>query len=338
MFTDGIMETIRPCDFQLFQNLIHKETGIWLRDSKHLMLCSRLSRRLRHHGFTDYRKYYEYLTKEDTQGKELRALINCITTNKTSFFREPHHFRYLEQVIQERVQHSRNNGTMGQFRVWSAACSTGEEPYSILMTIIEAILTANMSGPFLIQGAGRADRSPLNNIPLWDLQVLATDIDTDVLARAEAGVYQAEDAADIPPVLMRKYFLRGLGNMQGMLRVKPELRDRVDFRRLNFMDSNWNLDGQFDAIFCRNCLIYFDHPTQEKVIRRLVQHLRPGGHLFLGHSEHLPWLHEIVAPVERTTYWRPTEAGGLTGRAHNTVSNINWTGAPNHAALQTSYR
>lgn len=334
-------ETIHPNDFHLFQQLIHSETGIWLRDSKHLMLCSRLARRLRHHGMTSYREYYEFLQTKDPKKTELRALINCITTNKTSFFREAHHFKSLEQLVQERFHHSRNHGAMGQFRVWSAACSTGEEPYSILMTLMEGITAAASPGPMLVSPLHSANQnhSLLHNLPLWDLRVLATDIDTDVLDRAKTGIYDSEDMADLPAMLQRKYFLRGTGRMEGMMRVKPELRQRADFRRLNFKDAVWDIDEQFDAIFCRNCLIYFDQQMQENVIRRLVKHLRPGGYLFLGHSEHMPWLQEILIPMDRTTYQLPDhEADQQAGNTTRIIPSMPWTRARYAATMQASYR
>lgn len=342
MLCADITETIHPTDFHLFQQLIHQETGIWLRDSKHLMLCSRLARRLRHHGMSSYRKYYEYLTTQDPQKVELRALINCITTNKTSFFRESHHFKFLEQLIQDQILHSRSHGTIGQFRVWSAACSTGEEPYSILMTLLESVMKmVSPAGPFLLPKSDTTSqqRSLLYNMQLWDLRVLATDIDTDVLDRAKAGIYDEEVMAGISPALQRKYFLRGTGKMEGMMRVKPELRDRAEFKRLNFKDSNWAIEGQFDAIFCRNCLIYFDSQMQENVIRRLVHSLRPGGYLFLGHSEHLPWLQEILVPVDRTTYQLPVQASEqrATGTTRQ-IPNMTWTRSRYATTMQASYR
>lgn len=306
MHFDSSVETIHPRDFQLFQQLIHKETGIWLRDTKQLMLCSRISRRLHHHGITSFRKYYEFLVTQDSERTELLQLINCVTTNKTSFFREPHHFHYLEQVVRERIQLSRSNSGMGKFRVWSAACSTGEEPYSILMTLLETI--SSSTGATNSNIAGLSNRTSIPQLPRWDLQILATDIDTDVLKKAAAGIYQTQDAADLPSSLLHKYCLRGTGKMDGMLRINPGLRNRINFKRLNFKDSFWDVGEKFDAIFCRNCLIYFNAQMQEQVILRLIENLNPGGHLFLGHSEHLPWLQDHVEQVERTTYRRPIKA------------------------------
>lgn len=335
-------DTIHPTDFYLFQQLIQRETGIWLRESKHLMLCSRLARRLRHHGMTSYHQYYEFLQTQDVKKNELRALINCITTNKTSFFRESHHFKFLEQLVQERFHQSKNNGAIGQFRVWSAACSTGEEPYSILMTLMEGVTNAvSPSGPMLVTPTITANQNHtlLHNLPLWDLRVFATDIDTDVLDRAKAGIYDAEAMDPMPAALKRKYFLRGTGRMEGMMRIKPELRNRADFSRLNFKDATWEVEGQFDAIFCRNCLIYFDSEMQENVIRRLVRYLRPGGYLFLGHSEHMPWLQEILIPMDRTTYQLPVQMEER--RAVNTsrlIPNMPWTRNRYAATMQASYR
>ncbi len=291
---------------------------------------------------TNYSKYYEYLETQDAQKTELRALINCITTNKTSFFREAHHFRFLEQALHEQILHSRNQGTIGQFRVWSAACSTGEEAYSILMTLMEGVMKAIVPPkPFLVSNrdAVSQQRPLLYSKPLWDLRVLATDIDTDVLDRAKAGIYDMEAMANVSPFLQRKYFLRGTGKMEGMMRVKPEFRGHTDFRRLNFKDANWAVEEQFDAIFCRNCLIYFDARMQENVIRRLVRHLRPGGYLFLGHSEHLPWLQEILIPVDRTTYQLPAQCNTqrATGTARQ-IPDMTWTRNRYATTVQASYR
>lgn len=276
---------VQPHEFKLFRELIYKNTGIWLRDGKQTMLSARLSKRLRHHGCETLEQYYHHLEHAQDGGREMVELINCITTNKTSFFRESHHFDFMRTRILPHLLLNKGPAQTHGARIWSACCSSGEEPYSIAVTL-EDFVAAH---PVLA-----AARPPLS--------VYATDIDTTVLARAERGVYPQDDLSTLSLQQMRSYFLRGKGPMQGQVRAKPVLRQLVQFARLNLMDQQWPVSGVFDLIFFRNALIYFQQPTQEKFLRRMLGFLRPGGFLFLGHAEHVPWLHDVVEPIELTIY------------------------------------
>ncbi len=268
-------------EFRLFRELIQRETGISLRESKRALVVTRLSRRLRDLGLESYSQYYEYLSKHDPAGDERRRFINSITTNKTSFFREPHHFKFLrEQLVPE--LHSRARSPADRtLRVWSAACSTGEEPYSIAVTVRDAL------------GAG---------FPAWDVRILASDIDTDVLAAAGEAVYPLEAAGEVPEALRTRLFLRGIGRWSGCVQIRPEVRSLVTFRRINFIDAAWPVHCRFDAIFCRNAMIYFDRPTQRRLVERLASMLKPAGCLFAGHSENLLWLSDRLVPAGSTVY------------------------------------
>ncbi len=289
-------------EFKLFRTLVHERTGIWLRDGKQVMLASRLTRRLRQHGLANFVDYYAYVQKVQDGGEEIRELINCVTTNKTSFFRERHHFEFLTHTVVPRIQSALRPGDPRSIRVWSGASSTGEEPYSIAITLLESLQrprSANVAGPSptrtLLPGLTAAPGS-------WNIEVVASDIDTKVLETAVRGVYPEDSLATVDLPLRKKYFLRGTGNMQGYVRVKPDLARLVQFKRINLMDARWPLDNLFDVIFFRNALIYFNQETQDVFLRKMARYLKPGGYLFLGNSEHIPWLHEILTPLSQTMY------------------------------------
>ena len=268
-------------EFNLLRALIVKETGICLADTKRLLVVSRLAKRLRALRFQTYSEYYQLLSKQDAGRVELRRLINCITTNKTSFFREPYHFEMLRyEVVPEIEQRAARVGER-KIRIWSAGCSTGEEPYSIAFTLRQALGAA---------------------WPSWDVRILASDIDTDVLATAEEAVYPEESAASVPPELRQRFFMRGVGQSKGLFRIRPELRALVTFRRINFVDPVWPIRARFDAVFCRNVIIYFDKQMQRNLIERFAAHLKPHGYLFAGHSESLSWLTDLVTPLRNTVY------------------------------------
>ena len=288
--------SIERNEFELFRTLIHQHTGIWLRDGKQVMLASRLTGRMRLHGMTDFADYYAYVARHPDDGKELGALINCVTTNKTSFFRENHHFEFLSDVVvPEIVAGSRLSAVArGGARfasspgrktisIWSAACSTGEEPYSIAITLLESL-------------------DKLSTFAGANIRIAASDIDTTVLNKAVRGIYREDELESVEPVLQKKYFLRGKDEMSGQIKVKKQVTSLVEFRRINLMDRSWQLDGPFDAIFFRNALIYFQQDVQDLFLRRMVRYLKPGGYLFLGHSEHIPWLHDILEPLQKTVY------------------------------------
>lgn len=249
-FTEG--------DFHRIRNLVEDYCGITLGDHKRELVYGRLSRRLRKLRMRSCKEYLRYL--ESNEADELTELINALTTNVTHFFREPHHFEYLKGTLLPALW-KRNKATR-RLRIWSAGCSTGQEPYSIAMTILEAL-------PFQ---AG------------WDVKILATDLDSNVLARASAGIYAKGDLEDIPTEKLKRWFQRGSGNQKGFVRAKHELRELVTFKQLNLLEA-WPMQGMFDAIFCRNVVIYFGPETTDELIQRFYDRLQDGGHLFLGHSE-----------------------------------------------------
>ena len=264
-------------EFSRFTAFVHRQTGIALNETKRPLVCSRLSKRLRHYGYVRLRQYYDHLTERDPTGEELVHMVNALTTNKTEFFREAHHFALLRTDILERCATA--NGPR-RLRVWSAGCSSGEEAYSIAFTVLDGLEDA-------------AD---------WDVRILASDIDTNVLALATRGVYAANRVAGVPAALQERYLLRGRGPSERLVRVRPEVTRLVTFRRINLRDEAWPIRAAFDAIFCRNVLIYFDHALQRRVVRRLAEHLKPGGHLFLGHSESLLGMGPGLRSLGKTVY------------------------------------
>jgi chemotaxis protein methyltransferase CheR len=277
---------ISDAEFASFRELIHKSIGITLSESKRQLLCSRLGRRLRHHGFTTFSQYYEYLRTRDGQGLELREMVNCITTNKTHFFREPHHFDFLRDQVFPEIAARKGPGEKHRLRVWSAGCSTGEEPYSIAITALEALERAR-----------------------WSVKILASDVDTDVLARAERGVYSSGSAADLPSALRQRWFPALAGDPDRMT-ARDELRELLIFRRINLIERRWPINTRFDVIFCRNVTIYFDRATQEQLYERFARLLNPGGYLIAGHSENLSWLNHLFEPLGKTIYQvKPSVAG-----------------------------
>jgi chemotaxis protein methyltransferase CheR len=264
-------------EFAFFQELIQRVAGIHLTDQKRTLVEGRLARRLRHYGWREYAPYVELLQQGDPDGVELRELINAVTTNKTSFFREPHHFDYLRTEVFP-------DFSGRPVRIWSAGSSTGEEPYSIAMTARDARVGA---------------------------EVLASDIDTNVLEAARAGVYRDERVAALAPELRRRYFQRGEGDKAGVVRVRAEVRSMVTFQWINLVGGAWPVSDLFDVIFCRNVIIYFNRETQDRLFRRFAERLRPGGAMIIGHSENLSWLADLYEPVGKTVYRR---VGGAARR------------------------
>ena len=263
-------ETISNADFGRLRRLIYEQSGINLTADKKTMLELRIKRRLRSLNLHSYAQYCEYLFARQGQKQEIVHLIDVVTTNKTDFFREPGHFELLVQKAIPSILASNENGR--PLLVWSAACSTGEEPFTLAMILNDYAL----------------------GHPGFYFRVLATDISTAVLAKAQLGVYSLEVVRPVPADMRRKYFMRSRDPDSKVLRVVPELRRQVEFRRLNFMDTDFGLTDKAHIIFCRNVLIYFDRPTQEKILQRLTRYLVPGGYLFVGHAE---TLHDIDVPV-----------------------------------------
>ena len=274
-------------EFEQFRTLVHEQAGIWLRDGKQVMLASRLSRRLRRYGLASFTEYYRYIQSLSDNTAELREMINCVTTNKTSFFRENHHFEYLKNTIAPEIL-AENGGTTPRIRIWSAACSTGEEPYSIAMTLLDALAERRVSA------SGRRT--------VATIEILASDIDTAVLETAKRGVYADTALNAIDAAMAKRYLLRGKDKMSGMVKIKSEVARLVEFKRINLKDGSWPVEGPLDAIFFRNALIYFKQDMQESFLRRMARYLKPGGYLLLGSSEHIPWLSDLYRPLQQTMY------------------------------------
>jgi len=292
--TDNSLYPMELREFKMFRTLVHERTGIWLRDGKQIMLASRLSRRLRYHGLASFADYYQFVQKVQDNGVEIRELINCVTTNKTSFFRERHHFDFLANTVVPRIKEVAQPGAAKTIRIWSACCSTGEEPYSIAITLLEALQKQLRSKDSL---------TGLNTSPGgWKIEIVASDIDTVVLGTATRAIYPADSLTSVSLPMQRKYFLRGKDDMQGHVKVKTDVARLVEFKRINLMDAKWPLDNRFDAIFFRNALIYFNQDTQDVFLRKMAGYLKPNGYLFLGNSEHIPWLSDIFAPLKQTMY------------------------------------
>jgi len=253
-----IAETAALTDHELraIVALVYEKSGITLHDGKRELVAARLQKRLRQLALSSYKEYLKRLS-EDTSGEELTVLLDAIATNHTSFFREQQHFEFLrDQIAPAFAAEARSAG----LDAWCAASSSGEEPVTIAMTLLEA-------------GVER-------------FRLLASDLSTKVLAIARQGVYKIDRVQGIPPALLRKYFQRGLGEQEGLARVVPEVRRRIEYRALNLIAMD-RLDRAFDVIFCRNVMIYFDKAVQQRVVSMLEHHLAPGGYLFISHSESL---------------------------------------------------
>ena len=260
-------------DFERVRALIHQRAGISLADSKQEMVYSRLARRLRATGIQSFANYLDDL-EAGRMDREWESFTNALTTNLTSFFREAHHF----PLLHEHLTAARKRDTR-PLTIWCSAASTGEEPYSIAMTACEAFNT--LTPP---------------------VHIVATDIDTNVLGTASNGVYPMERLDKMSPERLRRFFLKGKGAHEGMARVRPELRNLVTFKQLNLLADGWPLEGQFDAIFCRNVMIYFDKPTQRKILGRFVPLMKPHALLFAGHSENFLYVSDALRLRGKTVY------------------------------------
>jgi len=260
-------------EFELLRSLMYQQSGIQLSDAKRELLKGRLGKRLRHYGYASFAQYYDHLKNNDSGGTELQEMINAVTTHKTSFFRESHHFDYLRDHLLLPARQAAAEGRRSPIRIWSAGCSSGEEAYSIAITVV-----AN-----------------LDRLATWDIKILGSDIDTDVVQKARKAVYPQESVNDLPQEVLRRNFLAGRGEQAGFVQLKPEIRNLVRFGRLNLMGESWPFRGKFDAIFCRNVIIYFDKPTQQSILKKIARCLLPRGWLFMGHAE---TLHELDLPVE----------------------------------------
>ncbi len=263
-------------DFRRVCELIHKRAGIALVPAKRDMVYGRLSRRLRALGMHSFQDYLDQLERDG--GDEWQAFTNALTTNLTSFFREPHHFEKLREELLARAHRA-------PLQIWSCAASTGEEPYSLAITACETF--GSLTPP---------------------VRILATDVDTQVLATGAQGVYPVERIAGLDPALKRRYFQRGTGPNEGKCRVVPALRKLIEFRQLNLLAPRYDVGGPYDALFCRNVMIYFDKPTQRAILSRLVQHMGDDGLLYTGHSENYLHAADLIRPCGRTLYRRAEPA------------------------------
>ncbi len=252
--------TLSDEEFQKLRRLVFDVAGIYLSEAKRELVISRFSRRLRALNLSTFDEYYRFVISPDGAA-EMENFINSITTNKTDFFREMHHFDFLvERFVPEIVAARRR-----EIRVWSAGCATGEEPYSIAM-----VLHHHLVEPHGV-----------------NVKIFATDIDTRALDTARSGIYEERQVRPVPEVLLHKYFLRGKGSAFGLYKIKDCIKDLILFRQLNFVADNYPITVLFDLIFCRNVIIYFNAETKRRVIARLVGYLARGGYLVLGHSETL---------------------------------------------------
>ena len=270
--------TFTDSDFNWLRGVASRHSGIVLPEGKRNMIYSRLAKRLRVLRLKKFSEYRRVLESGDQE--EFGEFINALTTNLTSFFRERHHFDHLRDVALPELLATRRSDR--QVRIWSSACSTGEEPYTTSLVVKQALSDIGSD---------------------WNYRILATDLDTQVLSRAASGVYPAERVASLDRATIRRWFLKGVGSTEGSVRVKSDLRQPITFQQLNLV-KDWSLGDTFDIIFCRNVVIYFDKPTQKLLFNKIADVLTPNGYLYIGHSESLFQLTDRFALVGKTTYQR----------------------------------
>ena len=257
-------------DFDTIKQTVYKESGINLNDNKMAMVYSRLARRIRLLKLTSFQEYLNYLQQH--KDSEIGFLVDLITTNVTSFFRENHHFEFLSNFCREEFI---SKDVRRKMKIWSAGCSAGQEPYSIAMT--------------------------LENLKNVDYEILASDLSTKILAKAMSGVYEEDLVKEIPGYIAKKYFQRGEGENQGLYRIKPKLKSKIQFKQLNLI-KDFPFVAEFDVLFCRNVIIYFDKETKVKILKKYHKALKPGGILFLGHSESIHGVNDMFVSCGKTTY------------------------------------
>lgn len=263
-------------DFTKLSKFIYTQCGIKLPEYKHVMLQSRVQKRLRALKIESFEEYIEFLFSKDGQQLELVHLLDVVTTNKTDFFREPVHFEFMqEHSLPEFIA----NGN-SRMKIWSAGCSSGEEPYTIAM---------------VLNDFAEKNRS-------FSYDILATDLSTDILQKAAQAVYKKDRVATMPQYYLHKYFLKNKDAQKPLVKVIPALRNKIQYQRLNFMSDSYNTPKDFDLIFCRNVLIYFEREVQETVINKLCTHLKPGGYFFLGHSESIINMNVPLKQIKPSVY------------------------------------
>lgn len=266
-------------DYHEIAAFVHGRTGINLFDGKKELIQARLSKRLRALGFDNFTSYVKFALNDGESG-EVLFFLDALATNLTSFFREPQHFHFLAKKFLPELESQRRQQRSRRLRLWSAACSSGEEAYTMAMVVLE-------NSPYLGRGG--------------DFKILGTDLSTKVLAVARKGLYTADRVSAIPPAALRAFFQKGQGRFSGWYRVRDELRELCTFSRLNLMDD-WPFKQRFDAVFCRNVMIYFDKPTIAKLVGRIHNILEPGGCLFIGHSESLSGIQHPFQYVDASLY------------------------------------
>lgn len=269
---------LSDADFRKVSELVYEHCGINLHAGKKELVRARLAKRLREGRFRTFAEYIQHVLNDQT-GQEFSALVDSLSTNLTKFFRENQHFEYVRTQLLPGIIASKQRSGVSRIRAWSAGCSSGEEPYSIAITLLEGI-----------QGQGR-----------WDVKVLATDVSTRILERAKKGIYDKDRIDPIPLPLRNRYLTRRREGTKEVYEVGPALRERIIFRYLNLMED-WPIKGPLDFIFCRNVMIYFDKPTQERLVNRFYDLLGSGGVLFTGHSESLTGIEHAFKYVQPTIY------------------------------------
>jgi chemotaxis protein methyltransferase CheR len=265
-------------EFLRLRDLIYSEAGIWLTHAKTALLVGRLAKRLRHHGLKSFKQYYDLVINSP---EERIQMLDALSTNETRFFREPQHFELLKSVIFPKWAEEAATGRRGRkIRVLSAGCSTGQEPYSLAMVLLDHFPAA--SG--------------------WEIEIIATDLSTRALEIARAGVWPVAKADEIPSSYLKAFMLKGFADQAGKMKAGPEIRSMIRFFRMNLNEPAYPLAGKFEMIFCRNVLIYFDQRSRERVVRRLASFLSPDGYLFLGHAESLHAMNDRLRSVIPTVY------------------------------------
>src|SRR5215467_11795321 len=265
-------------EFLRLRNFVHEEAGIWLSQAKTALLVGRLAKRLRHHGLKSFKQYYDLVINSP---EERIQMLDALSTNETRFFREPQHFELLKEVIFPKWTEEAASGRRGRkIRVLSAGCSTGQEPYSLAMALLDRFPAA----------AG------------WEIEIIGTDLSTRALEIARSGVWPAAKADEIPPPYLKAFMLKGFSDQAGKMKAGPEIRSILRFFRMNLNEPAYPLTGKFEMVFCRNVLIYFDQQGRERVVRRLANFLSPDGYLFLGHAESLHTLSDHLRSVIPTVY------------------------------------
>jgi chemotaxis protein methyltransferase CheR len=277
-FFQTLSHEISEREFLRLRNLVYEEAGIWLTHAKTALMVGRLAKRLRHHSLKSFKQYYELVIHSP---EERIQMLDALSTNETRFFREPQHFELLKSVIFPRWAEEAATGRRSRkIRVLSAGCSTGQEPYSLAMVLLDRFPAA--SG--------------------WEIEIVATDLSTRALEIARTAIWPAAKASEIPSPYLRAFMLRGFADQAGKVKAAPEIRSLVRFFRMNLNDPVYPLTGKFEMIFCRNVLIYFDQRGRERVVRRLANFLSPDGYLFLGHAESLHTLSDRLRSVIPTVY------------------------------------